>query len=86
MTKQRRYTAEFKAEAIKQVVDRNYSIKDVSERLRGSTHSLYAWCHHDSNTGSSRRWSGSLRDDSAIRDHRAHQYRTVVMWWCRLQS
>lgn len=42
MTKQR-YTAEFKAEAIKQVVDRKYSVKEVSERLGVSTHSLYGW-------------------------------------------
>lgn len=43
MTKQQRYTAEFRAEAIKKVVDRKYSVKDVSERLGVSTHSLYAW-------------------------------------------
>lgn len=38
-----RYTAEFKAEALKQVVDRGYSVADVSERLGVSMHSLYAW-------------------------------------------
>lgn len=37
------YTAEFKAEAIKQVVERGYSVADVSERLGVSKHSLYAW-------------------------------------------
>ncbi len=38
-----RYTAEFKAEAIKQVVDRGYPVADVSKRLGVSSHSLYAW-------------------------------------------
>ena len=37
------YTAEFRAEAIKQVVERGYSVADVSERLGVSKHSLYAW-------------------------------------------
>jgi transposase len=38
-----RYTVEFKAEAVKQVTDRGYSVADVAERLGVSTHSLYAW-------------------------------------------
>lgn len=38
-----RYTAEFKAEAIKQVIDRGYSVADVSERLGISKHTLYVW-------------------------------------------
>jgi len=39
----RRYTAEFKAEAVKQVTERGYSVKEVAERL-GITHqSLYTW-------------------------------------------
>ncbi len=38
-----RYTPEFRAEAIKQVVERGYTVADVSERLGVSTHSLYVW-------------------------------------------
>ncbi len=38
-----RFTPEFKAEAIKQVTERGYSLKDVSERLGVSDHSLYNW-------------------------------------------
>lgn len=37
------YSAEFKAEAVKQIVDRKYSVKEVSARLGVSTHSLYQW-------------------------------------------
>ena len=38
-----RFTPEFKAEAIKQITERGYSVKDVSERLGVSDHSLYNW-------------------------------------------
>lgn len=38
-----RFTPEFKEEAVHQVVDRGYSVAEVSERLGVSTHSLYKW-------------------------------------------
>ena len=38
----KRYTEEFKFEAIRQVVDRGYSIAEVADRLGTTTHSLYA--------------------------------------------
>ncbi len=37
------FTAEFKAEAIKQVIDRRHSVIDVSKRLGVSDKSLYLW-------------------------------------------
>ena len=39
----KRYTEEFKIEAIRQVVDRGYSIAEVADGLGTTTHSLYAW-------------------------------------------
>jgi len=42
-----RYTDEFKAEAVGQVIDRGYSVKEVSERIGVSTHSLYKWLKAD---------------------------------------
>jgi transposase len=39
----RKYTEEFKAEAIKQVVERGYGVRDVCERLEISSKSLYLW-------------------------------------------
>ena len=39
----KRYTNEFKNEAVRQVADRSYSVVEVSERLGVTTHSLYAW-------------------------------------------
>lgn len=39
----KRYTDEFKIEAVRQVTDRGYSVSQVAERLGTTTHSLYAW-------------------------------------------
>jgi transposase-like protein len=36
-------TAEFREEAVRQVLDRGYSVKEVAENLGVSTHSLYKW-------------------------------------------
>ena len=39
----KRYTEEFKIEAVKQITDRGYSIQEVAVRLGVTTHSLYSW-------------------------------------------
>ena len=39
----KRYTEEFKIEAVRQIVDRGYSTAEVARRLGVTTHSLYAW-------------------------------------------
>ena len=38
-----RFTPEFKEEAVRQIVDRGYSVAEVSARLGVSAHSLYKW-------------------------------------------
>jgi len=38
-----RFTPEFKEEAVRQVLDRGYSVAEISARLGVSTHSLYKW-------------------------------------------
>ena len=38
-----RFTPEFKEEAVKQVIERGYSVADVAARLGVSAHSLYKW-------------------------------------------
>ena len=38
-----RYTPEFKDEAARQIVERGYSVSEVSDRLGVSAHSLYKW-------------------------------------------
>ncbi|KUF25413.1 transposase [Xanthomonas phaseoli pv. manihotis] len=39
----KRYTDEFKIEAVRQVIDRGFKVAEVAERLGVTTHSLYAW-------------------------------------------
>jgi transposase len=40
---QRRYSPEFKAEAIKQVTEKGHPVQEVADRLGVSSHSLYQW-------------------------------------------
>lgn len=42
-----RYSTEFKAEAIKQITERGFSVADVSQRLGVSDKSLYKWLKAD---------------------------------------
>lgn len=39
----KRYTEEFKVEAVKQITERGHRVQDVGTRLDVSQHSLYAW-------------------------------------------
>tara|TARA_R110000744_G_scaffold22984_2_gene58546 strand:- start:1915 stop:2181 length:267 start_codon:yes stop_codon:yes gene_type:complete len=43
MSKGKRYTEEFKIEAVKQITERGYSVHEVAERLGITTKSLYNW-------------------------------------------
>jgi transposase len=43
MSKGKRYPEEFKREAVKQVVERGYSVAEVAERLGVCTKTLYQW-------------------------------------------
>lgn len=39
----KRYTEEFKIEAVRQVTEKGYTIAEVADRLGTTTHSIYAW-------------------------------------------
>ena len=39
----RQYTDEFKAEAIKQVIERGFTVVDVAARIGVPKHTLYGW-------------------------------------------
>ena len=43
MGRGQRFTEEFRVEAVRQVTERGFWVKDVSERLGVSPHSLYQW-------------------------------------------
>lgn len=79
MSKQQRYTEEFKLAAVKQVTERHYPVAEVAERLGVSSHSLYAWVkrysqpelqqQHDSNQQAEiRRLKAELRRVTDERD------------------
>src|SRR5690554_1070381 len=42
-SQQKRFTEEFKIEAVRQITERGHRVADVAERLGVSTHSLYQW-------------------------------------------
>lgn len=48
----KRYTEEFKAEAVKQVTDRGYKIGDVANRLGVTPKSMHDWIKKYGNAGS----------------------------------
>jgi transposase len=39
----KRYTDEFKIEAVRQVTERGFKVAEVAEQLGVTTHSLYVW-------------------------------------------
>lgn len=43
MSISKRYSVEFKIEAIKQVAEKGHSVAEVALRLGTTTHSLYVW-------------------------------------------
>lgn len=45
MSSNRQYTDEFKAEAVKQVIDRRFTVVDVAARIGIPKHTLYEWVH-----------------------------------------
>ncbi len=65
MTKGIRYTEEFKKDAVSQVTDRGYSVKDVSDRLGISTKSLYDWIKQYSKPESLR-----IKETEQVRENR----------------
>jgi transposase len=54
-----RYRDDFKTDAVSQVVNRGYSVREVADRLGISTKSLYTWKAQFSKPG-------KVRDDEAV--------------------
>ena len=45
MGSNRQYTDEFRSEAVKQVIERGFSVIDVATRIGIPKHTLYEWVH-----------------------------------------
>ena len=75
MSKQR-YSLEFKEEAVRQIVDRGYSVTDVAERLGVSAHSLYKWVKAVKPNQSEKQASELIEAKSEILRLRARLQRT----------
>jgi transposase len=73
----KRYTEEFKVEAVKQVVDRGHSVVEVAERLDVNKHSLYAWIKRSSKPVRDAGASGDCNDAMELRRLRAELKRVT---------
>lgn len=62
----KRYTEEFKIEAVKQVTERGHPVAEVAGRLGVSTHSLYQWM---------KQYSGPPAEREAVKDQQAEMRR-----------
>ena len=71
-----RFTPEFKQEAVRQIVDRGYSVAEVSARLGVSSHSLYKWVKAITPDKSEKQASELLDAKSEILRLRAQLHRT----------
>ena len=58
-----RYPAEFKAEAVKQVIERGHGVVDVAKRLGMSDKSLYLWVRLAQQQGVGNGQNASLKAD-----------------------
>lgn len=71
-----RFSPEFKQEAVRQVVDRGYSVAEISARLGVSSHSLYKWVKAVTPEKSEKQASELLEAKSEILKLRAQLHRT----------
>lgn len=59
----KRYTEEFKVEAVRQVTDRGHSVAEVADRLGVSIHSLYTWRKQYGRSGAERAATADQADE-----------------------
>jgi transposase len=71
-----RYNPEFKDEAVRQVLERGYSVAEVSERLGVSAQSLYKWVKVVKPDDSEKRSSELIEAKSEVLKLRAQLRRT----------
>lgn len=75
----RQYTAEFKAEAVKQVLERGFTVVDVATRIGVPKHTLYGWVQEAKKAARSANegTSAALSDSAEIRRLKAELKRVT---------
>ena len=73
----RRYTDEYKAEAVKQVVERGHAVVDVAQRLGIHKHSLYEWVQKSKRAALKPAGESSASDTAEVRRLRAELKRVT---------
>ena len=71
-----RFPPEFKEEAVRQIVERGYSVAEVSARLGVSAHSLYKWVKAIMPDKTEQHATELIAVKSVILRLRAHLHRT----------
>jgi transposase len=71
-----RFSPEFKQEAVRQIVERGYSVAEVSARLGVSSHSLYKWVKATTPDKTQKQASELIEAKSEILRLRAQLHRT----------
>lgn len=79
----KRYPEEFKIEAVKQVVDRGYSVASVATRLDITTHSLYAWIkNYGPDSSTNKEQSDAQAEIRRLQKERKRTARAVLTGMC----
>lgn len=75
----KRYTDEYKSEAVKQVLDRGFSVVEVSARIGVPKHTLYDWVQkaRRSATPLQGRSEGAVTDSAEVRRLKAELKRVT---------
>ncbi len=76
-----RFTPEFKAEAVRQVIERGYSVAEIAAGFGVSTHSLYKWVKAVTPDKSEKQASELLEAKSEILRLRAQMRRLEEERW-----
>ena len=73
----RQYTEEFRSEAVKQVVERGFTVADVATRIGISKHTLYEWVHKARKASPSISGAGDKGDAAEVRRLKAELKRVT---------
>ena len=77
MGNSKQYTDEFRAEAVKQVIERGFTVVDVASRIGIPKHTLYGWVQAARKTVSASGTSATPSDSAEVRRLKAELRRVT---------